>query len=189
MTITHYFWKRSGWQVPIVTISCCIATQFLVNFATHDDEFFQNNLYALPAALLAAAVLLYFLDKHAKKMVQMIEGRQNTAAWQRRRGTFLSIPVTYWAFILAGCSMIALIIKMSLHKTPSPIMAETKVATSELAEMTELPALILIAVKGGHTFIIPKRHVTDLSVLQNGLQSLAGHLNIPYNAHNSWEWK
>lgn len=67
--------------------------------------------------------------------------------------------------------------------------SESKVLTSELEEITEIPTTILMRLKNGHSLILPKDKINDLDALTSRLKELATHLNINYKIDDKWEWK
>lgn len=66
--------------------------------------------------------------------------------------------------------------------------SESKIATREIEEIVEIPSLILIRFKIGHSFVIPKDKITDLNVFREKLKELAVYLNISYVLEENWKW-
>lgn len=67
--------------------------------------------------------------------------------------------------------------------------SESKVLTTELEEMCEIPTTIFLRLKGGHSFILPKDKITDFDKVKARLKEIADHLKIKYNTDEKWEWK
>jgi ABC-type multidrug transport system fused ATPase/permease subunit len=67
--------------------------------------------------------------------------------------------------------------------------SESKVLTTELEEICEIPTTIFIRLKGGQSFILPKDKITDFDKVKTRLKELADHLKIKYNTDEKWEWK
>lgn len=65
---------------------------------------------------------------------------------------------------------------------------ENKTPTSEIEMIQEIRELLLIRLKGGTTFFIPKEQITELGQLKNRLQKLANHLKVEYAIDEKWEW-
>jgi hypothetical protein len=83
---------------------------------------------------------------------------------------------------------------VSLEFTEESILAkdngsEGKILFTEIASINEIPALILIRLKGGKAFIIPKNKLADQEALVGLLENLASRLNITYEVNKDWEWK
>ncbi len=66
---------------------------------------------------------------------------------------------------------------------------ESKVLTSELEDICEIPTIIFVRLKGGQSFILPKDKITDFENVKTSLKALAEHLKINYNLDENWEWK
>lgn len=67
--------------------------------------------------------------------------------------------------------------------------SESRVLTSELAEINEIPTIIFIRLKGGQSFILPKDKISNIDEVIAGLKELAAHLKIQYVLDEKWEWK
>lgn len=67
--------------------------------------------------------------------------------------------------------------------------SESKILTTELVEILEVPSVILIRLKGGQSFILPKEQISDIEALRSELKELAGHLKIKYETDNEWKWR
>lgn len=67
--------------------------------------------------------------------------------------------------------------------------SESKVLTTQLEEICEIPTTIFIRLKGGQSFILPKDKITDFDKVKARLKELAEHLKIKYNTDEKWEWK
>jgi hypothetical protein len=66
--------------------------------------------------------------------------------------------------------------------------SETKVMTGEIEEITELPSLILMKLKTGASFIIPKKEI-DAAALIAHLENMASEWRINYTVKTDWAWK
>jgi len=67
--------------------------------------------------------------------------------------------------------------------------SESKVLTTELEEICEIPTTIFVRLKGGQSFILPKDKITDFDKVKARLKELANHLKIKYDTDEKWEWK
>ena len=67
--------------------------------------------------------------------------------------------------------------------------SESKVLTTELEEICEIPTTIFVRLKGGQSFILPKDKITDFDNVKARLKELANHLKIKYATDEKWEWK
>lgn len=67
--------------------------------------------------------------------------------------------------------------------------SESKVLTTELEEICEIPSTIFVRLKGGQSFILPKDKISEFDNLKTRLQELANHLKIKYDIDEKWEWK
>jgi hypothetical protein len=66
---------------------------------------------------------------------------------------------------------------------------ESKVLTTELKEIVDIPTTLLVRLKGGQSFILPKEKIENISELTARLKALAEHLNIPFIIKDDWSWK
>lgn len=67
--------------------------------------------------------------------------------------------------------------------------SESKVLTTELEEICEIPTTIFVRLKGGQSFILPKDMIIDFENLKARLRELAKYLKIEYTLDEKWEWK
>jgi hypothetical protein len=67
--------------------------------------------------------------------------------------------------------------------------SESTVATTEVEAINEIPTAVLIRIKGGSTFIIPKDKISAFNALTNQLKELAVYRKLDYNIDNNWAWK
>ena len=67
--------------------------------------------------------------------------------------------------------------------------SESRVLTSELEEIDEIPTLILIRLKGGQSFLLPKDKIPNIDGVKARLKELASFVKINYNTDDKWEWK
>ena len=67
--------------------------------------------------------------------------------------------------------------------------SESKVHTTEIEEIIEIPTTILVKLKGGQSFIFPKDKIDAFENLKTSLLELAIHLKIKYTIEADWEWK
>ncbi len=66
---------------------------------------------------------------------------------------------------------------------------EGKIMTSEIVEIDEIPSTIFIRLKGGQSFILPKKKIVNIEAVKRTLKELAVRLNIEYDDDEHWEWK
>lgn len=66
---------------------------------------------------------------------------------------------------------------------------ESKVSTTEINEIFEIPTLILIRLKGGKTFILPKDKIAEIQEIKSDLKRLAELLKISYVSNDKWIWR
>lgn len=67
--------------------------------------------------------------------------------------------------------------------------SESRINTSEIEKISEIPLAIYIRIKGGASFIIAKDKINDLQNLTSHLRDLANHLKINYELDEQWQWK
>ncbi len=68
-------------------------------------------------------------------------------------------------------------------------ISENKIQLDQVAEINEIPDLILIKLKAGQTFILPKNKIDNEEELKLLLKDLAEELEIPYNNDYNWKWR
>lgn len=83
---------------------------------------------------------------------------------------------------------------ISLEFTVDSIVAkdngsEGKILFTEIESIHDIGTLILIRLKGGKAFIIPKSKITNQEDLILLLENLATQLNINYELNKDWVWK
>ena len=67
--------------------------------------------------------------------------------------------------------------------------SESKVLTTELEEICEIPTTIFVRLKGGQSVILPKDKIENFDNLKARLKELAKYLKIKYEIDENWEWK
>ncbi|MBO4233595.1 hypothetical protein FO675_04640 [Riemerella anatipestifer] len=67
--------------------------------------------------------------------------------------------------------------------------SESKVLTTELEEICEIPTTIFVRLKGGQSLILPKDKINDFEKVKARIKELADHLKIKYGTDEKWKWK
>ena len=67
--------------------------------------------------------------------------------------------------------------------------SESKIMTTEIEVINEIPTFIFIMLKGGHSLILAKNKIADSESLKVRLKELANHLQIKYDTDDKWEWE
>jgi hypothetical protein len=67
--------------------------------------------------------------------------------------------------------------------------SESKISTTELEDINEIPSIIFIRLKGGQSFILPKNKIANINHTKAQLKELANYLQIKYEINEQWEWK
>lgn len=67
--------------------------------------------------------------------------------------------------------------------------SESKISLKEITAITEIPALIILSLKGGMSIPFPKHTDSQTNIIINGLTEMARKQNIPYNSNLQWEWR
>lgn len=67
--------------------------------------------------------------------------------------------------------------------------SESKVFTTEISEIVEIPSTIYVRLKSGQSIILPKDKIANFSQLRARLKELAKYLNINYELDEKWEWR
>lgn len=67
--------------------------------------------------------------------------------------------------------------------------SESKISTTELEEICEIPTTIFVRLKGGQSIILPKDKIANFDNVKTRLKELATYLQIKYETDEKWEWK
>ena len=67
--------------------------------------------------------------------------------------------------------------------------SESKIFTTELENIVEIPSAIFVKLNTAQSFILPKDKIDDIVNLTVRLKELAKHLNIEYIIDDKWKWK
>jgi uncharacterized protein YlzI (FlbEa/FlbD family) len=134
--------------------------------------FLTENKYALAIGFLTFALLWFFLYPY----------------WERRR--FIN---HYRKFIkenytgrLGRTATLAFYDDFIIAKDNG---SESKVLTTEIEQINEIPTTIFVRLKGGQSFILPKDKIENVNMLIIRLKELANHLRVKYEDDDKWEWK
>jgi len=66
---------------------------------------------------------------------------------------------------------------------------ETRINMSEILEIYELKTILLIRLKSGSAFVIPKAGIEELTALKEHLREIAVKMDVPFTVKDQWEWK
>lgn len=66
---------------------------------------------------------------------------------------------------------------------------ESKVLTTEVEGINEIPSAIFVLLKNGQSFIFPKNKIAEMDTLTLRLKELANQLKVGYELNEKWEWK
>lgn len=66
---------------------------------------------------------------------------------------------------------------------------ESKILTSEIVEINEIPTLIMIKLKNGQSFLLPKQKIAEINKVKTRIKELADHLKVQYHTDDNWKWK
>lgn len=67
--------------------------------------------------------------------------------------------------------------------------SESKILTTEVQEITELPTIILIKLKTGQSFVLPKKEIDVCDELISRLKSFSKDWRVEYYDQTDWIWK
>ena len=67
--------------------------------------------------------------------------------------------------------------------------SESKILTTEIEEINEIPTTVFVRLKGGKSLILPKDKIANFDNLKARLKELANHLKIEYIIDEKWEWR
>ena len=67
--------------------------------------------------------------------------------------------------------------------------SESKVFTTELEEINEIPTAVFVRSKGGQWLILPKDKIDNIECVITRLKELANYLKIEYVIDEKWQWK
>lgn len=67
--------------------------------------------------------------------------------------------------------------------------SESKVLSTELEEICEIPTTIFVKIKSGQSFILPKDKIANIDNVIARLKELATYLKIKYAIDENWEFK
>ena len=151
----------------------------------------QRNKIILPLIYVAFGLLFLFEDKYSMTIIFFIIGLLwffIYPLWERRH-----YIKHYQGFIKENY-------KNRLGKTTTLefsndfILAkdngsESKVQTTELEEICEIPKTIFVRLKAGQSFILPKDKISNIDNVIIRLKELADYLKIKYDIDEKWEWK
>jgi len=89
-------WSGHGYLVAVVVFASSLLMELATESATGNEEFYQQNAVALPAALLIAAGVTFAVDRVA--FGSDSEGH-----------SLFFVPLKWWPIILAAFAVIALV--------------------------------------------------------------------------------
>ncbi len=134
--------------------------------------FLAENQYPVAAGFLMFALLWFFLYPY----------------WDRRRyvNHYRKFIKENYAGRLGRTATLALSDDFIIAKDDG---SESKVLTTEIEQINEIPTTIFVRLKGGQSFILPKDKIENVPMLITRLKELANHLGITYEEDAKWEWK
>jgi len=151
----------------------------------------QRNKIVLPLIYIAFGLLFLFQDKVSLTIIFFIIGLLwflIYPLWERRH-----YIKHYKGFIKENYNdrlgRIATLEFSNDYILAKDNGSESKVLTTELEEICEIPTTIFVRLKGGQSFILPKDKISEFDNLKARLKELANHLKIKYDTDEKWEWK
>jgi hypothetical protein len=93
-------WSGHGYLVAVIVFLSSLAMEFATESAAGNDRFYQQSVWALPAAFLMAAVLTFVVER-------AISARSTD------RHTLFFIPMKWWPLVLAGLAVVVLSYRMA----------------------------------------------------------------------------
>lgn len=93
-------WSGHGYLVVVIVFVSSLLMEMATENSTGNDEFYQQNAYALPAALLIAAGLIFALDR----LVFSEDSSQHTLFF---------IPMKWWSLFVTGIAVVTLGTRLS----------------------------------------------------------------------------
>ena len=67
--------------------------------------------------------------------------------------------------------------------------SESKIQTTEVEEIIELPSIIMMKLKSGQAFVLPKKGIENCDELISYLKSLTKDWGVEYHEQIDWVWK
>jgi hypothetical protein len=95
-------WNGLGFLVAVITFGCCLASEYLVEQAFHDDRYYQAHGWPKLVAFVVAAAVVAVVGRrlrHRQGKV-LIDPETGSEVIVGRNHTFFFIPVEYWPPIL-----------------------------------------------------------------------------------------
>lgn len=150
-----------------------------------------RNKVILPLIYVAFGLLFLFEDNHSMSTIFLIIGVLwffIYPLWERRHYT-----KHYQGFIKENYKD-RLGRTATLEFSNDYILAkdngsESKVLTTEVEEIFEIPTTIFVRLKGGQSFILPKDKISNIDNVTTRLKELADYLKIKYERDDNWKWK
>ncbi|MFN8323831.1 MAG: YcxB family protein [Chitinophagales bacterium] len=67
--------------------------------------------------------------------------------------------------------------------------SESKVLTTEVEKIVEIPAMILIKLKTGQAYLLPKKKIEQVDEVIAHLKQLSVDWQVEYSVQNNWHWR
>jgi hypothetical protein len=110
--VIHLIWSGLGFLVAVITFGCCLASEFLVEAAFHDDRYYQSHGWPKLIAFVVAAAVVGVVGRHLRRRQGrvLIDPQTGSEVIVGREHTFFFIPAEYWPPILLMLGMIFLFV-------------------------------------------------------------------------------
>ena len=101
-------WSGLGCLVAVITFGCLLATEYLVEAAFQDDDYYQAHGWPKLVGFLVAAGITWVLGQHlrGRQGRVLIDPETGARVIVGRNHTFFFIPVEYWPPILLVLGMV-----------------------------------------------------------------------------------
>ncbi len=108
-------WKGAGIVVLLLGILVCLALNILCAAVFHQNDYFQNHLWAWVTSLWITGALCWPIGRylHAKPGRVLIDKATGQEITIKPEHHLMFIKVEYWAFIFLAIGLVVLIINLA----------------------------------------------------------------------------
>jgi len=90
-------WQGKGILVPFIAFGCALMTEWISEWVTKNDTFYQQHKWAPALALFLAGIFIFLISWFSKKRTKNVNQFEEN---EKKTPTFFFIPMEYWSYLI-----------------------------------------------------------------------------------------
>ena len=100
-------WRRLGFLVPIIMITCLVSTNYLVDVAMKDPDYHKWNYWPKALGAVIAALVVWILGRRLNgRSITTLRGKDTPSEPLKKVHNLFGVDFEYWAFLPLAFSVV-----------------------------------------------------------------------------------